>query len=157
MGEPHNDPEVSLQKQDGEWRRRADTHRRHEKQIAAQHDPGLKAALEKALADAEESLKEFEHAVTEIRQTPPTLTYTNKLVLHRGGREIEAQGTGDFRGDIQRPGAEAPGRSLGLAAFARFLRSTGPAHALRAPQLTLNRLFTEPSRDLRPRRVFIPR
>ena len=73
----------------------------YKKQIAVQNDPRLKAALEKNLADAEESLKEFEHDVTEIKPTPPTLTYTNKLVLHRGSREIDLLflGRGHTAGD----------------------------------------------------------
>jgi glyoxylase-like metal-dependent hydrolase (beta-lactamase superfamily II) len=73
----------------------------YKKQIAAQHDPRLKAALEKSLADTEESFREFQHDATEIRPTPPNLVYTNKLVLHRGGREIDLLflGRGHTAGD----------------------------------------------------------
>jgi cyclase len=59
------------------------------KQIAAQTDPRLRAGLEKNLAATEASRKEFAHDITEIKPTPPTLTYTDKLTLHRGGREID--------------------------------------------------------------------
>ena len=58
-------------------------------QIAAQNDPRLRAALEKKLADTEAAMKAFAHDVTEIKPTPPNVTYTNKLVLHRGSREID--------------------------------------------------------------------
>jgi glyoxylase-like metal-dependent hydrolase (beta-lactamase superfamily II) len=59
------------------------------KQIAAQKDPRLKAALEKKLADTEAAMKDFARDIKEIKPTPPNLTYTDKLVLHRGGREID--------------------------------------------------------------------
>jgi cyclase len=59
------------------------------KQIAAQKDPRLKAALEKKLADTEAAMKDFVRDIKEIKPTPPNLTYTDKLVLHRGGREID--------------------------------------------------------------------
>ena len=60
-----------------------------QKQIAAENDAGKKAALEKNLADTQAALKEFEHDKTEIKITPPNVTYTNKMVLHRGNREME--------------------------------------------------------------------
>lgn len=62
---------------------------RFKKQIAAEKDPRQKAALEKKLADTEAATREFVHDVQEIKPTPPNVTYTNKLVLHRGGREID--------------------------------------------------------------------
>ena len=71
------------------------------KQLAAETDPGKKAALEKMLADTEAAQKEFEHDKTEIKPTPPNVTYTNKLVLHRGAREIDLLflGRGHTAGD----------------------------------------------------------
>jgi cyclase len=62
---------------------------RFKKQIAAQNDPRLKAVLEKKLADTEAAMKDFVRDIKEIKPTPPTLTYTDKLVLHRGTREID--------------------------------------------------------------------
>jgi cyclase len=71
------------------------------KQLVAATAPGQKAALRKKLADTEAAQKEFEHDKTEIKPTPPNLTYTNKLVLHRGGREIDLLflGRGHTAGD----------------------------------------------------------
>lgn len=62
---------------------------RFKKQIAAQSDPRLKAALEKKLADTQAAQKDFVRDIQEIKPTPPNLTYTDKLILHRGGREID--------------------------------------------------------------------
>lgn len=62
---------------------------RFTKQVAAEKDPGRKAALEKKLADTEAATKEFVQDIKEIKPTPPNVTYTDKLVLHRGGREID--------------------------------------------------------------------
>jgi glyoxylase-like metal-dependent hydrolase (beta-lactamase superfamily II) len=62
---------------------------RFKKQVAAQKDPHLKAALEKKLADTEAAMKDFVRDIKEIKPTPPNLTYTDKLVLHPGGREID--------------------------------------------------------------------
>ena len=72
-----------------------------QKQIAAEKDPQPRAALQKKLADTEAALKEFEHDKTEIKPTPPNLTYTNRLVLHRGSREIDLLflGRGHTAGD----------------------------------------------------------
>lgn len=72
-----------------------------QKQIATEKDPAKKAALQKKLADTQAALKEFEHDKTEIKPTPPNVTYTNKLVLHRGGREIDLLflGRGHTAGD----------------------------------------------------------
>ena len=62
---------------------------RFKAQAAAEKDPRQKAALEKKLADTEAATKEFVGDIKEIKPTPPNMTYTNKLVLHRGGREID--------------------------------------------------------------------
>ena len=62
---------------------------RFQKQIAAQKDPRLKAALEKKLADTQAAQKDFVRDIAEIKPTPPTMTYNNRLILHRGGREID--------------------------------------------------------------------
>jgi cyclase len=72
-----------------------------QKQIAAEPDPAKKAALQKRLTDTEQAEKEFEHDKTEIRPTPPNMTYKNKLVLHRGAREIDLLflGRGHTAGD----------------------------------------------------------
>jgi glyoxylase-like metal-dependent hydrolase (beta-lactamase superfamily II) len=72
-----------------------------QKQIAAEKDSGKKAALQKKLADTQAALKEFEQDKTQVKPTPPNVTYTNKMVLHRGGREIELLflGRGHTAGD----------------------------------------------------------
>jgi glyoxylase-like metal-dependent hydrolase (beta-lactamase superfamily II) len=62
---------------------------RFKKQIAAQTDPRLKAGLEKNLVAIEAMMKVHPHDLAEIKPTPPNVTYTDKLVLHRGGREID--------------------------------------------------------------------
>lgn len=62
---------------------------RYKKLIAAEKDAGRKAALEKQLADTQAATAEFARDLKEIKPTPPTLTYTDKLTLHRGGREID--------------------------------------------------------------------
>jgi glyoxylase-like metal-dependent hydrolase (beta-lactamase superfamily II) len=71
------------------------------KQISAQNDPQAKTLLEKKLAKTEASMKEFAHDLAEIKPTPPNLTYTDKLVLHRGSREIDLLflGRGHTAGD----------------------------------------------------------
>jgi glyoxylase-like metal-dependent hydrolase (beta-lactamase superfamily II) len=62
---------------------------RYKKLIAAETNPGRKAALEKQLADTEAATKEFVRDLKDIKPTPPTLTYSDKLTLHRGSREID--------------------------------------------------------------------
>ena len=62
---------------------------RFKKQIAGEKDLRRKAALEKKLADTEAAAKAFVQDIKEIKPTPPNVTYTDKLVLHRGGREID--------------------------------------------------------------------
>jgi glyoxylase-like metal-dependent hydrolase (beta-lactamase superfamily II) len=55
------------------------------KQIAAEKDPSKKAALQKDLAAAQATLNELK----EIKPTPPNVTYSSKMVLHKGSREIQ--------------------------------------------------------------------
>lgn len=68
------------------------------KQIAEAQDAGKKAALEKQLADAQ-LLREQSK---EIKPTPPNVTFTSKVVLHKGSREIQLLflGRGHTAGDI---------------------------------------------------------
>ena len=53
--------------------------------IAEEKDPQRKAPLEKDLASAETALEDLK----EIKPVPPNLTYTSKLVLVKGQREIQ--------------------------------------------------------------------
>jgi len=62
---------------------------RFTRQVAAEKDPARKAALQKKLADTQAAAKEFVQDIKEIKPTPPNVTYTDRLVLHRGGREID--------------------------------------------------------------------
>ncbi len=62
---------------------------RFTRQLAAEQDPGRKAVLQKKLADTQAAAKAFVGDIKEIKPTPPNVTYTDKLVLHRGGREIQ--------------------------------------------------------------------
>lgn len=55
------------------------------KQIAAEKDAQKKAALQKDLAAA----RVIQDQLKEIKPVPPNLTYSSKLVLHRGSREIQ--------------------------------------------------------------------
>ena len=55
------------------------------KQVAAENDAARKATLTKQLADAEKILVQLK----EIKPTPPNVTYSSKLVLNRGQREID--------------------------------------------------------------------
>jgi cyclase len=55
------------------------------KQIAAEKDPQKKAALQKDLAAAQTTLNQLK----EIKPTPPNVTYSSKMVLYRGSREIQ--------------------------------------------------------------------
>ena len=68
------------------------------KQIAEEQDAAKKAALEKQLADAQAVREQTK----EIKVTPPNLTFTSKLVLHDGSREIQLLflGRGHTAGDI---------------------------------------------------------
>ena len=62
---------------------------RFTRQAAAEKNASKKAALEKMLADTKAATKEFVQDIKEIKPTPPNLTYRDKLVLYRGGREID--------------------------------------------------------------------
>jgi cyclase len=55
------------------------------KQIGAEKDPQKKAALQKDLASAQTTLNELK----DIKPTPPNVTYSSKMVLHKGSREIQ--------------------------------------------------------------------
>jgi glyoxylase-like metal-dependent hydrolase (beta-lactamase superfamily II) len=74
---------------------------RFRKEAAAEKDPRRKAALEKKLADTEAATKEFVRDLKEIKPTPPNVTYKDRLVLYRGGREIDLLflGRGHTAGD----------------------------------------------------------
>src|SRR5258708_30064665 len=67
------------------------------KQIAAEKDATRKPALNKQLSDAENVLVQLK----EIKPTPPNVTYSSKIVLHRGQREIDLMflGRGHTGGD----------------------------------------------------------
>src|SRR5215472_11256931 len=66
-------------------------------QIAAEGNAQQKAALQKDLADAQR----LQQNNSEIKVTPPTIHYSTKMVLNRGGREIELLflGRGNTGGD----------------------------------------------------------
>jgi cyclase len=55
------------------------------KQIAAEKDTQKKAALQKDLATAQTTLSQLK----EIKPTPPNVTYSSKMVLYKGSREIQ--------------------------------------------------------------------
>jgi len=55
------------------------------KQIADEKDAGRKAQLAKQLADAQKIAVDLK----EVNPTPPNVTYSTKMVLHRGKREID--------------------------------------------------------------------
>ena len=55
------------------------------KQIADEKDAAKKTALGKQLADAERIQQELK----EIKPTPPNVTYSDKMVVNSGGREID--------------------------------------------------------------------
>ena len=54
------------------------------KQVSAEKDPQKRATLQEQLAATEAEQKQF----AEIKPTPPTMTYSSNLILHRGQREI---------------------------------------------------------------------
>jgi cyclase len=56
-----------------------------QKQIAEEKDPERKAGLQKQLADAQLLLEQLR----EVKPTPPNVTYTSKIVLQKGQREIQ--------------------------------------------------------------------
>jgi cyclase len=55
------------------------------KQIAAEKDAAKRTALQKDLAAVQETLNQLK----EIKPTPPNVTYSSKMVLHKGSREIQ--------------------------------------------------------------------
>ena len=67
------------------------------KQTAAEGNAQQKAALQKDLADAER----LQQNNSEIKVTPPNVHYSTKMVLNRGGREIDLMflGRGHTGGD----------------------------------------------------------
>jgi cyclase len=68
-----------------------------QKQVSDEKDPDKRAALEKQLAPMQAELEQFK----EITPTPPTLTYSAKMTLYRGQREIQLLflGRGHTQGD----------------------------------------------------------
>ena len=58
---------------------------RLKQQVAAERDTAKKATLSDQLKATEQNFAQLK----ELKATPPTLTYSSKLVLHRGGREID--------------------------------------------------------------------
>ena len=58
---------------------------RLKQQVAAESDTAKKANLSGQLKSAEEAFAQLK----ELKATPPTMTYSSKLVLNRGGREID--------------------------------------------------------------------
>ncbi len=67
------------------------------KQIAGETDAAKRAALQTQLAAKQADLEEFKN----IKPTPPTMTYTSKLTLYQGQREIQLLhiGLGHTQGD----------------------------------------------------------
>jgi glyoxylase-like metal-dependent hydrolase (beta-lactamase superfamily II) len=55
------------------------------KQIAEEKDAGKKATLGTQLAAAQKTLEELK----EVKPTPPNVTYSSKMILNKGGREIQ--------------------------------------------------------------------
>jgi cyclase len=68
-----------------------------QKQVSAEKDPQKRATLQEQLAATEAEQKQF----AEIKPTPPTMTYSSNLILHRGQREIRLMflGRGHTPGD----------------------------------------------------------
>jgi glyoxylase-like metal-dependent hydrolase (beta-lactamase superfamily II) len=58
---------------------------RLKQQVSAERDAAKKANLSGQLKATEEAFAQLK----ELKATPPTMTYSSKLVLHRGGREID--------------------------------------------------------------------
>jgi cyclase len=55
------------------------------KQIAEEQNTGKKATLETQLAAAQRTLQELK----EVKPTPPNVTYSSKMILNKGQREIQ--------------------------------------------------------------------
>ena len=66
-------------------------------QIAGEQDPAKRTALQAQLTAKQADLEEFKT----IKPTPPTMTYTSKLTLYQGQREIQLLylGLGHTQGD----------------------------------------------------------
>ena len=58
---------------------------RLKQQVSAERDTAKKAALSAQLSATEQNFAQLK----ELKATPPTMTYSSKLVLHRGNREID--------------------------------------------------------------------
>ena len=67
------------------------------KQAASEKDPAKRAELETQIRATQEEIEQ----IKETKPTPPTLTYTNQMTLHRGNREIQLLflGRGHTAGD----------------------------------------------------------
>jgi cyclase len=67
------------------------------KQLAAAKDPGERTTLEKQIAATQADLEELKT----LKPTPPTMTYSSKMTLFRGQREIQLLflGRGHTQGD----------------------------------------------------------
>ncbi len=67
------------------------------KQISDEKDPAQKASLEKQLAAKQADLEEFKM----LKPTPPTITYSSRMTLYQGQREIQLLflGRGHTQGD----------------------------------------------------------
>jgi glyoxylase-like metal-dependent hydrolase (beta-lactamase superfamily II) len=67
------------------------------KQAAATNDTTRKAEIQKQLLAAQASLQQLQ----EIKPTPPNVTFDSKMILHKGGREIQLLflGRGHTAGD----------------------------------------------------------
>jgi cyclase len=67
------------------------------KQIADEKDPGKRATLQKQLAATQADWEQFKI----IKPTPPTMTYSSKMTLYSGQREIQLLflGRGHTQGD----------------------------------------------------------
>jgi cyclase len=67
------------------------------KQIGDEKDPAKRADLQKQLAAKQADLEEFK----KLKPTPPTMTYTSKMTLYQGQREIQLLflGRGHTQGD----------------------------------------------------------
>jgi cyclase len=67
------------------------------KQLGDAKDPGQRATLEKQLAATQADLEELKT----LKPTPPTMTYSSKMSLYRGQREIQLLflGRGHTQGD----------------------------------------------------------
>ena len=67
------------------------------KQLADAKDPGQRATIEKQLAATQEDWEQLKV----LKPTPPTMAYSSKMTLFRGGREIQLLflGRGHTQGD----------------------------------------------------------